>query len=62
MDSVINSIKASTKFLKAAPAEYNPMAYGTDFKEGKVDDHGIYEYLFKIACAIVEKEMGYLKD
>jgi hypothetical protein len=34
------------------------MTYGAAFEEGRLDDHGIAQYLFKFACAIVEDRIA----
>jgi triacylglycerol lipase len=37
------------------------MTYDTAFEAGRFDDHGIAQYLFKFACAIVEEKMAAMK-
>jgi hypothetical protein len=34
------------------------MTYGAAFEEGRLDDHGIAQYLFKFACAIVDDRIA----
>jgi thioesterase domain-containing protein len=34
------------------------MTYGAEFAEGRLDDHGIAQYLFKFACAIVDERIA----
>lgn len=56
IEAVRTSIAASTDFLHMAPQQFSGASYGTDFKSGAMDDHGMAEYLFKFGCAIVEGE------
>lgn len=62
MDQVAKSVKRSSAFLRINPHETASMGYGTDFETGQIDEHSIDEYLFKLACAIVEREMNYVKN
>lgn len=39
----------------AAPPSAN--LYGTHFKEGSLDEHGSFEYLFKLACAVIDYDL-----
>ena len=56
MKEVSASIKASSEFLNTSAPNIPASAYGTEFDRGKIDDHKIDQYLFKLACAIVERE------
>lgn len=50
------SVAASTDFLRLDPNESPSFDYSTSFNSGLVDDHGMDQYLFKFACAIVDEE------
>lgn len=50
------SVEASTRFLKVRPEELGDVSYSTSFETGKIDDHGMDQYLFKFGCAIVDGE------
>ena len=67
-DDVIASIRRTTDFLPAAlrPASLRqklavdapPMFYSNDaFLEGPLDEHGSFQYLFKLACVALEKDL-----
>jgi triacylglycerol lipase len=56
MKAVNKSIIATTNFMKTAPNGLNAFSYTTEFEDGKLDNHGVDQYLFKLACAIVDKE------
>jgi pimeloyl-ACP methyl ester carboxylesterase len=45
--------------LASAPPAASPSAnlYGTAFKEGSLDEHGSFEYLFKLACAVIDYDL-----
>ena len=62
MDLATKSMVASTQFLTKPLDNFIPMSYQTVFEEGELDDHGIYQYLFKLGCAVIEKEMNYIKN
>jgi hypothetical protein len=34
------------------------MTYGATFEQGRLDDHGVAQYLFKFACSIIEDRMA----
>lgn len=50
------SVEASTLFLKTRPQDFQAVSYSTTFETGKIDDHGMDQYLFKFGCAIVDGE------
>ena len=58
MEEVASSIKASSEFLRVPVhvLESNNYTPSLPFKTGKFDDHQMGQYLFKIACAMVERE------
>ena len=58
MAEVATSIRASSAFLRVPSHQLNANAYSpvARFETGKLDDHGMGEYLFKLACAMVERE------
>ena len=41
--------------LRAGPA--TGMTYGAAFEQGRLDDHGIAQYLFKFACSIIDEKI-----
>lgn len=62
------SISKTTEFLPASlrppslesiPSEGppQPVTYSADFERGPLDDHGSFEYLFKLACVAIEKNL-----
>ena len=56
-ENVGDSLERTTAYLeKKKDKQSGPplISYNTTFREGRLDDHGIYEYLFKLACANVE--------
>lgn len=57
MEDVAASIERSSEFLRKSPHTLPSFSYGTTFETGALDNHRADEYLFKLACAIVEKEM-----
>lgn len=57
MQEISIAINASSEFLNTSPYSIPSMSYSTNFEEGKIDDHSIDQYLFKLACAIVDREM-----
>jgi hypothetical protein len=65
---VIASIRRTTDFLPASlrpsslrpqvSVEAPPMFYSnSDFQEGPLDEHGSFQYLFKLACVALEKDL-----
>ena len=63
----LDSIRNATEFLPAllrpqitqstpSPA-HAPSLYSTTFKDGALDDHGSFEYLFKLACEALEQDL-----
>jgi|GEM_PF-1710499 len=62
MDLATKSLATSTQFLTKSPDDFVPLSYQTVFEEGELDDHGIYQYLFKLGCAVIEKEMNFIKN
>ncbi|MEO8150464.1 MAG: lipase family protein [Bacteroidia bacterium] len=54
------SIKATTNFMTASPNRLEVFSYTAKFEDGKVDDHGVDQYLFKLACAIVDREWQHI--
>jgi len=66
--AALKSISKTTQFLPsalrpsalrtaqlAAPPAAN--LYSTTFQRGPLDDHGSFEYLFKLACATIEYDL-----
>lgn len=50
------ALAASERYRRhTAPAA--PSLYGTSFEQGRVDEHGIGEYLFKFACGLVDERL-----
>lgn len=58
MFEVEQSIQAATRFLRTNPSQMSAGSYETQFDAGAVDEHGMDQYLFKFACAIVDGEWG----
>lgn len=58
MYDVEQSIRAATRFLTTNPNQLSAGSYGTQFEAGAMDEHGMDQYLFKFACAIVDGEWG----
>lgn len=56
MKEVNKSIKATTNFMRTDPNGLKTFSYTAEFEEGRLDNHGVDQYLFKLACAIVDKE------
>jgi triacylglycerol lipase len=56
MKAVNKSIKATTNFMNIDPNGLDVFSYTAQFEDGKLDNHGVDQYLFKLACAIVDKE------
>ncbi len=56
MKAVNKSIKATTNFMRTDPNGLEVFSYNAEFEDGKLDNHGVDQYLFKLACAIVDKE------
>ena len=66
--SVSESIRKTTDFLpdevrpefpvaKARPDQAPASSYATSFMDGPVDDHGSYQYMFKLVCATIEYDL-----
>lgn len=58
---VAEVIHASNHYLEISDLTTmaaNGMTYEAEFKEGKIDDHGIAQYLFKFACSIMDDKMA----
>lgn len=56
MYEVEQSIQAATKFLTTDPNQMDFGGYETQFNAGAMDEHCMDQYLFKFACAIVDRE------
>jgi triacylglycerol lipase len=57
-NSVKESIQRTTDFLPDEVRPQFPVAsYATSFMDGPVDDHGSYQYLFKLVCASIEYDL-----
>jgi len=54
--SADTSIRRATEFLNVNPEDLKDKAYDTDFDRGNLDEHGADQYLFKLGCAIVDRE------
>ncbi|MDO9373349.1 MAG: lipase family protein [Ferruginibacter sp.] len=54
MYEVEQSIQASTRFLTSDPNRLSAGSYATQFESGAADEHGMDQYLFKFACALVD--------
>ncbi len=61
MYEVEQSIKAATKFLNTDPNQMDFGGYETQFNAGAMDEHSMDQYLFKFACAIVDREWKRIK-
>jgi len=48
-------IQVANEFLAIPPDQLTAGSYNQEFNEGRVDDHGINQYLFKLGCAILEE-------
>jgi len=70
---VLRSIGKTTAFLPSAlrPSTLRmtrPVApptanlYSTSFERGPLDDHGSFEYLFKLVCASIEYDLWPIED
>lgn len=56
-DELEDVLEKTTQYLRTPdPAHLEAVSYGTSFQSGAIDNHGIYEYLFKIGCAIIEDQ------
>jgi triacylglycerol lipase len=56
MKAVNKSIKATTNFMRTDSNGLEVFSYNAEFEDGKLDNHRVDQYLFKLACAIVDKE------
>jgi pimeloyl-ACP methyl ester carboxylesterase len=56
IEQAVEDIDASNAYLAirdlSQPAQ--GLTYSADFETGRIDDHGIAQYLFKFACSIVD--------
>jgi triacylglycerol lipase len=50
------TIKATTNYMRTSPNSLNAFSYSAEFENGKLDNHGVDQYLFKLACAIIDRE------
>ena len=68
LSSVKESIRKTTDFLPAAlrpqlpvselrPGQAPASSYATSFMDGPLDDHGSFQYLFKLVCASIEYDL-----
>ena len=55
MYEVEQSIRASTRFLTTNPNQLSMGSYDTQFNSGAADEHCMDQYLFKFACAMVDR-------
>lgn len=61
MEMASEDIKKSLEHMAIRDLTSNqPMgfSYDTSFQQGKIDDHGIAQYLFKFACSIVDDRLA----
>jgi thioesterase domain-containing protein len=61
MEQAAAVVSESRRYLSVddiQAASAGGMTYGAAFEEGRLDDHGIAQYLFKFACAIVEDRIA----
>lgn len=56
MKQVNKTIKTTTDFMTISPNSLESFSYTAEFEDGRLDNHGVDQYLFKLACAIVDKE------
>ena len=54
--SASNFVEDSTMFLEISPDQLQDIAYETTLESGSLDEHGADQYLFKLGCAIIDKE------
>jgi pimeloyl-ACP methyl ester carboxylesterase len=64
MDRAAEAIAASNAYLelKDLTATVQGVTYSADFETGRIDDHGIAQYLFKFACSIVDDKFEAMQD
>ena len=61
MERAATVVRASHRYLgidDLSAGAARSMTYGAQFDEGRLDDHGIAQYLFKFACAIVDDRIA----
>lgn len=51
-----NALEASTEFLNTPPELLETGNYESTFEGGRIDDHSMHQYLFKLGCAIIDGE------
>jgi len=64
MERVAGVVRESHHYLGVndlSAAVGRGMTYGAQFEAGRLDDHGIAQYLFKFACAIVDERIAALE-
>jgi hypothetical protein len=56
IEQATQAIEASNAYLTIRDLTQlaQGLTYSADFETGRVDDHGIAQYLFKFACSIVD--------
>ena len=50
-----HDLRVANEFISLSPEELTSGSYDQPFESGRVDDHGINQYLFKLGCAILEE-------
>ena len=48
-------LRAANEFIELSPDQLQSGSYDQRFESGRVDDHGISQYMFKLACAILDE-------
>jgi hypothetical protein len=54
-DDANNDLRVANEFIALSPDQLTSGSYDQTFNTGRVDDHGINQYLFKLGCAILEE-------
>lgn len=50
-----HDLRVANEFISLSPDQLTSGSYDQTFESGRVDDHGINQYLFKLGCAILEE-------
>ena len=50
-----HDLRVANEFMALSPDQLTSGSYDQTFESGRLDDHGINQYLFKLGCAILEE-------